>query len=120
MLCSKEPNNIILAFWLLSQSVLTCFVSLFQGPVVTMDALYLDFGLLAVGESVSKQLPLFNHSRCPVRFSLSQAIASGGQPLPVEDLEWDKEGLPKLSTLVLYACVCASVCVFNLSLFTAL
>ena len=65
-----------------------------------MDVLYLDFGLLAVGESASKQLPIFNHSRCPVMFHLAQAIA-GGQ-LSAEDLEWDEEGLPKLPALVLH------------------
>ena len=86
--------------------VLSCVV--FQGPTVTIDALYLDFGLLAVGESVSKQLPIFNHSQCPVRFHLTQAAAGG--KLPVEDLEWDEEGLPKLPALVLHACLCTCVC----------
>ena len=74
-----------------------------------MDALYLDFGLLAVGESASKQLPIFNHSCCPVRFCLTQAVAGG--PLPVEDLEWDEDGLAKLPALVFRACVCVCVCV---------
>ena len=76
-----------------------------------MDAQYLDFGLLAVGDSASKQLSIFNHSRCPVRFRLSQAVADGQQQQLVEDLEWDEEGLPRLPALVLLAYMCLFVCV---------
>ena len=84
-----------------------------------MDAQYLDFGLVAVGDSTCRQLSIFNHSRCPVKFRLSQAVTGGQQQELREDLEWDEKGLPKLPALVLLAymcvCMCASVCVcFNL------